>query len=94
MQGQTPLNEKSNFIQWADNNKDKMLYFGARAVTSMIVYDLVKDKKKAFWYALASSVTIGVAKESYDQITYGGWDWKDLGATVLGGVTATFIIKF
>ena len=65
----------------------------AGAGTSTLVYALVKDKKKAFWYSLASSVLIGVAKESYDQHKYNGWDNKDLGATILGGVTATFIIK-
>ena len=91
--GQTPLNEKSDFIQWGYKHNDKILHFIAGAGTSIIVYAVIKDKKKAKWIAPLAAFGIGLLKEGYDECKYKGWDNKDLGATVLGGVAATFIIS-
>ena len=39
------------------------------------------SKKYWFW----TSLIIGLAKESFDEISYGGFDYVDLGFTVIGG---------
>lgn len=34
---------------------------------------------------LGSAAVAGLGKELWDEIDYGGWDWKDFGATMIGG---------
>jgi hypothetical protein len=42
--------------------------------------------------AMTVAVVAGFAKELRDEIAYGGFDWKDLLATVLGGVVMQVLI--
>lgn len=36
-------------------------------------------------FGLGSAAVAGLGKELWDEIDYGGWDWKDFGATMIGG---------
>ena len=74
---------------------DKKLHAIAGGVTSAIVYRIVdvNTNKNALLYAIASAITIGAAKELYDEIKYNGWDNKDLLATTLGGLTVSFTFE-
>lgn len=68
---------------------DKMLHFIAGlmivAVTA-IVFPCAAN------YAVVSAVIAGVAKEAIDEFDYGGWDWWDIVATVIGGFVMQIII--
>lgn len=81
---QIPQDKRKHFVAGA--------YFGGG--TSMIVYDQTGNYKKAFVYGVLSSITVGLAKELYDQHKYGGFDNKDLLATILGGVTINIPLYF
>lgn len=77
---------------------DDKLHFGAGAVfsgaTYTVVYSITKDKKKAFWYSLGTSVLAGFAKEVYDSSKENNrFDTGELVATSLGGFTASFTIN-
>jgi uncharacterized protein YfiM (DUF2279 family) len=84
-------------------SKDDKLHFGAGALISAttytIVYTTTKNKKKAFWYSIGSSVLAGAAKELYDSSRkdkdgyYYYWDTGELIATSLGGLTASTTIN-
>lgn len=71
--------------------KDKKLHFGAGLViggaTNAIVYAKTKNKTKAFVWGMVATSVAGLGKELYDEHTYNGFDSKDLGATILGGLT-------
>ena len=45
--------------------------------------------EKAALLGITSAAVAGVGKELWDEIEYGGWDWKDLGATMIGGTIGT-----
>lgn len=72
---------------------DKIKHFGAgvfiSGATNLIVYDLTKNRKKAFWYGMGAGVLAGIGKELIDEKKYSGWDNKDLLATFLGSVTVS-----
>ena len=75
-------------------SSDDKLHLGAGAVISsgayLIVYSKTKDKKKAFWYSLGTSVLAGLAKEVYDSTKVGNkFDTGELVATSIGGFTAS-----
>jgi uncharacterized protein YfiM (DUF2279 family) len=79
---------------------DKQAHFLAGSTISGVTYALVlkktKNPKKAFIYSLITPLVIGTAKEIYDsrQPTHNkGFDGKDLGATVLGGLSVSFVLK-
>ena len=36
------------------------------------------------WWGIVIGVVAGVAKEIYDQVSYGGWSWGDLLAVGIG----------
>lgn len=70
------------------------LHFGAGALISAstyaVVYSATKDKKKAFWYGLGSSVLAGLTKEVLDSTENNNkFDTGEWVATSLGGLTAT-----
>lgn len=77
---------------------DKIYHFAAGALfgggVQAVVYSETGNVKKAFAWGLASSLTIGLAKEIVDEIQYGGFDSKDLLATFLGGVVITVPMNF
>lgn len=43
-------------------------------------------------YALIVAVVAGVAKEVYDEFSYGGWDSADLLYTAIGGVVMQLFV--
>lgn len=77
----------------AQLEEDKTLHFAAGAITGGIgalVASEISDNNK-FWTlagSVAGSLLAGTVKEAVDQHRYNGWDNADLGATVLGGVSA------
>jgi uncharacterized protein YfiM (DUF2279 family) len=77
--------------------KDKVLHFVAGAAVSDIAYIVAyrnnNDVNKSAAIALCSSIFVGLVKETIDQVRYGGWDNRDLFATVLGGATVTVSFK-
>lgn len=68
---------------------DKMLHFIAGMLITAIVAVIVPRFTPI---AMSVAVVAGFAKELRDEITYGGFDWKDLLATVLGGVVMQVLI--
>ena len=83
----------ATLISYGQIAADKKLHFVAGAAVSAVTYvtvlEITKDTKKAFWYSLASSVVVGLAKELVDEKKYKGFDSKDLAATALGGLTVS-----
>ena len=55
---------------------DKVLHF----VGGVLIY--------GFTGHMLFVIAAAVGKEAYDQVSYGGWDWKDLFATIAGGLLA------
>ena len=77
----------------AQVEEDKALHFAAGAVTggvgALVASEISENNK--FWTlagSVAGSLLAGTLKEAIDQKRYNGWDNADLGATVLGGVSA------
>lgn len=68
---------------------DKMLHFIAGLLITAIVAVLVPRFAPI---AMTVAVVAGFAKEIRDEIAYGGFDWKDLLATILGGVVMQIFI--
>lgn len=68
---------------------DKMLHFIAGMLGTAIVAVLVPRFAPI---AMSVAVVAGFAKEVRDEIAYGGFDWYDLLATVLGGVVMQVFI--
>ncbi len=70
---------------------DKIKHFGAgmffALTANSIVYDYSHNVFQASLYGLGAAVGIGLGKELYDEFSYGGFDWNDWLATILGGVT-------
>lgn len=60
---------------------DKLLHF----IAGMLIAGVVGIIPCFANYALIVAVIAGVAKEYYDQYSYGGWCWYDLLYTVIGG---------
>lgn len=68
---------------------DKMLHFIAGMLITATIAVIVPRFAPI---AMTVTVVAGFAKELRDEIAYGGFDWKDLLATVLGGVVMQIII--
>ena len=68
---------------------DKFLHFIAGMLITSII--AVAFPRFAPLAAVVAIVT-GFAKEAYDEWSYGGWDWYDLLATVLGGAVMQVLI--
>lgn len=86
------------FTMTSQIQDDKIKHFAAGAFigggVQSIVYSQTRNTAKAFLWGLGSSITIGVLKEVKDEIDYGGFDTKDLLATILGGLTVTIPLDF
>ena len=78
---------------------DKQKHLMAGAYVSGVTYGIVyleskKNKaKRAFWWGFAAGTTAGILKEVKDEIDYGGFDVKDLGATMIGSLTACVALE-
>ncbi|MCA0133194.1 hypothetical protein [Winogradskyella alexanderae] len=79
-------------------SSDDMAHFGVGAVISgatyTIVYNKTQNKKKAFWFSLATAGFVGLAKEVYDgYIIDGRFDTGEAVATFSGGLVASYTIN-
>lgn len=82
----------------AQIQEDKKLHFAAGAIASTVGYEYVysktKDKKQALAAGILTSLVAGVGKEVYDSFQpKNRFDQHDVAATVLGGVSVSFVIK-
>ena len=68
---------------------DKMLHFIVGMLITAIAAVIVPRFAPI---AMTVAVVAGFAKELRDEIAYGGFDWKDLLATVIGGVVMQVLI--
>lgn len=59
---------------YAEIAKDKQLHFGVSTVIGGTMQTLTEDPM----ISMASCLGIGLAKETYDEYSYGGFDNKDL----------------
>ena len=78
--------------------KDDYLHFGAGVLSgtagAYVASELSDgDRWWTFTGAVASSIIAGTIKEAIDERKNGSWDNRDLGATVLGGITAGITIE-
>ena len=76
----------------AQLEQDKVKHFAAGTLSGAIGADIADGFSggNRYWRiagAVTSSLLAGLAKEAYDEHKYGGWDNRDLAATVLGGVS-------
>ena len=67
--------------------KDKQLHFGVSTVIGGIAYYHTESAFKS----MVGCTVVGVGKEVYDEISYGGFDEKDLLADVIGCGVGTFV---
>lgn len=79
---------------------DKVAHFGVGYVTGAVSsgITLTNSNGKNEWLkslsvGIGSSLALGIGKEVYDYYDYGKFDFKDLGATVLGGALGSVTIK-
>ena len=70
------------------DNTDKVKHF-VISYTIMLTLILFIDVDKA----LAITMFIGLAKEVYDQKSYGGFSWPDLLADFIGAIAAMVIVQ-
>lgn len=67
---------------------DKLLHF----IAGMIIAGVVGIIPCFANYALIVAVIAGVAKEVYDEFSYGGWDSFDLLYTAIGGAVMQLFV--
>ena len=71
---------------------DKQRHYAAGVITATTGYGITLrrggDRRRARWVGFVTCVMVGVAKETLDAYRPGaGFDVRDLGATVMGGVS-------
>ena len=74
---------------FAQIQKDKQLHFAAGLISGYVgekVFDTPESP-------IISAFAVGLGKELYDEISYGGFDDFDLFATTLGGVVIYLVNK-
>jgi hypothetical protein len=74
--------------------KDKQLHLGAGAVVAGWGYMLSSTATgwKPMAYGIGTATLTGAGKELADLGGFGNPDWKDLGATMIGGVVSEGVI--
>jgi uncharacterized protein YfiM (DUF2279 family) len=82
----------------AQIQEDKKLHFGAGIFTSAAGYTLVwektKNKKKALIAGIGTAILAGTVKELADSTKPGNkFDFEDLAATTLGGISFSVTIN-
>lgn len=72
--------------------KDKYIHFIAGMLISIIFATFIPF---GIYYCIIPAILISLCKEIYDRFTYGLFDYKDLLATILGGlfIQITELIK-
>jgi len=63
------------------------------SATTLIFSNGKNETLKSLSVGIGSGVILGTAKEIYDFKSYGVFNWKDLGATVLGSALGSITIK-
>jgi hypothetical protein len=75
--------------------KDKQLHLGAGAIIG--AWGTLTPEKKYGWYptlaGMGWTTAAGIGKETYDSYLGGKFDFKDLGATIIGGAISVGIIR-
>ena len=72
--------------------KDKQYHFYAGATIGVIGTLTTDNDRLRPVYGIALATAAGIGKESMDMIGFGKPEWKDLGATVVGGVVSVGIV--
>lgn len=67
---------------------DKLLHF----IVGMLIAGIVGITPCFANYALIVAVVAGLAKEVYDEFSYGGWDSFDLLYTAIGGAVMQLFV--
>ena len=85
------FNVRSQIIQ-----EDKALHFGVGAYigagSTLVIYEITKNKKKAIVYGIGLSMLAGITKEVIDHNNGGRADAADIFATTLGGSVGSISI--
>jgi len=68
---------------------DKQLHFLVSAFIVFAIYAFIPNLLVAGIIALM----VGLLKEVYDEYTYGGWDWYDMLADVIGILVSSAVIS-
>ncbi len=75
--------------------EDKQAHMAVTTIAS--IYGSLLAKKhgysdtEAFWIGFGTAMVVGIAKEAYDEHSYGGWDNRDLLADAIGGVAGSSV---
>lgn len=84
----------------ANGQTDKVAHFGVGyitgATTSATVLRFSNGKNKTLKtlsFGIASGLIVGTGKELYDLKSYGVFNWKDLGATVIGSALGSVTVR-
>ena len=74
--------------------KDKQMHLLAGASSGSLAYSIAKNENvKPLIPTLGLSTFMGVVKETIDEITYKGWDNRDLLFTTLGGLASFLVLE-
>ncbi|WP_308991997.1 hypothetical protein QLS71_017080 [Mariniflexile litorale] len=90
------MSSSMSHAQFISNDGEWHVLAGAviSATTYAIVYSITKNKKKAFWYSLSTSVLAGIAKEVYDSTKpFNNFDPADVAATSVGALTTSVTLS-
>ncbi|ARN69949.1 MULTISPECIES: hypothetical protein [Vibrio] len=71
----------------ANVDDDKILHFGASTAIGFASQSFFEDKDSGFYTCAA----VGVAKELYDEVDYGGFDTNDMVMNLVGCAVGTVI---
>lgn len=77
-------------FKWlGDIPSDKALHFIAGMLVVAVIATAIPCVAP---FAIVFGIIAGIAKEVRDEIVYGGFDWKDLVATVVGSLVAQIFV--
>ena len=74
---------------FAQIEKDKQLHFAAGVISGYVGEKVFNTPESP----IISAFAVGLGKEIYDEISYGGFDDFDLFATTLGGIVIYLVNK-
>jgi len=71
--------------------EDKIKHASVSAAITVSARQVFDDTDSPWLYAHASCLAVGVAKEIYDEIDYGGFDMEDLAADAAGSLAGSLL---
>jgi hypothetical protein len=84
-----PFFSFSQFIE-----KDKQMHLLAGASSGSLAYSIAKNEDvNPLIPTVGFATFMGLVKETIDEVTYGGFDFKDLAFTTLGGLASYFVLE-